>query len=331
MNDTNPAPVSIQKLIALWAFCESGLGGLLFALKIPLTGFLVGGFAVIIISLIAHFTKGDHKQVLQATLLVLMVKAAASPHSPLPAYLAVAFQGVLGALLFRFIKNRMLACILLGTIAMIESAWQKLIVLTLIFGNSFWKALDSFFQSVAQFFHMGKNVSFSFWLIVLYSAIYSVWGLIIGIWAARLPGQLLGEKEFALANIGRETDILVAAKKKNGWVKKLVYLLVILLSIVVIFVAEQKKGAAVYVIFRTLAAIVLLYFVVAPAAKWAVMKLINKSTGKNKQAVENIMQLLPEINLHARAAWRYSKNNYKGISRLQKFVLILILLTTEHE
>jgi len=39
----------------LWALSESGLGGMMFALKIPFTGFFVGGFAVVMLGLIAHF------------------------------------------------------------------------------------------------------------------------------------------------------------------------------------------------------------------------------------------------------------------------------------
>ena len=44
---------AIQRLTALWAFTESGLGGIMHALQIPFTGLLVGGMAVIMISLIA--------------------------------------------------------------------------------------------------------------------------------------------------------------------------------------------------------------------------------------------------------------------------------------
>ncbi len=46
---------AITKLILLWAFSESALGGMLHALRIPLTGLFVGGSAVIFISLIAHY------------------------------------------------------------------------------------------------------------------------------------------------------------------------------------------------------------------------------------------------------------------------------------
>ncbi|MBJ7428659.1 MAG: hypothetical protein JHD28_06865, partial [Bacteroidia bacterium] len=62
---------SIYKLTALWAFAECSLGGLMHLFKIPFTGFFVGGFAVIIIGLIAHFSNQNFKTILQSTILVI--------------------------------------------------------------------------------------------------------------------------------------------------------------------------------------------------------------------------------------------------------------------
>ena len=46
------------RLTALWALIEAGLGGLLHAFHLPFTGIILGGFAVLIISLLAqHFEK----------------------------------------------------------------------------------------------------------------------------------------------------------------------------------------------------------------------------------------------------------------------------------
>ena len=90
---------AVNRLTALWALNESGLGGVLHAAKFPFTGIFVGGFAVILISLIARYSNYSFKAILKATAMVLMIKAAVSPHSPFPAYLAVSFQGLLGALI----------------------------------------------------------------------------------------------------------------------------------------------------------------------------------------------------------------------------------------
>src|SRR4051812_36078262 len=125
---------SVQRLTALWALSESGLGGIMHAMKIPFTGFFLGGFAVVMISLVAHYTKNNMRQVLQATLLVMLVKVAVSPHSPWPAYIAVGFQGLAGALIYRMIPLYALAAPVFGFLALVESALQKFLLTTIIFG-----------------------------------------------------------------------------------------------------------------------------------------------------------------------------------------------------
>ena len=78
---------NIFQLTAIWAFLEVTLGGILHALRVPLTGFLVGGSAVIILAVMSLNTTNKVKTILQATFYVILVKAGASPHSPPPALL----------------------------------------------------------------------------------------------------------------------------------------------------------------------------------------------------------------------------------------------------
>jgi hypothetical protein len=63
-------------LTALWAFVEAGLGGFLHALHLPFTGIVLGGFAVLIISLLAMCYDKPFAKIVQATLIVLAIKAA---------------------------------------------------------------------------------------------------------------------------------------------------------------------------------------------------------------------------------------------------------------
>ena len=95
---------AIQRLTALWAFTESGLGGIMHALQIPFTGLLVGGMAVIMICLIADISEFNYKQILKSAIIVLIVKAMVSPHTPFPAYIAVSFQALLGYAVFSLLR-----------------------------------------------------------------------------------------------------------------------------------------------------------------------------------------------------------------------------------
>jgi len=46
----------VRQLTILWALSESALGGLMHALKVPFTGFFVGGFAVLLLILISWYS-----------------------------------------------------------------------------------------------------------------------------------------------------------------------------------------------------------------------------------------------------------------------------------
>ena len=95
-----PNKSALLKLTYFWAFIEAGLGGLLHFLHIPITGFVVGGFAVVLIVLIAKYSNNNSRMIINALGLVLMIKFLLSPYSPYGAYIAVGFQGILAALIF---------------------------------------------------------------------------------------------------------------------------------------------------------------------------------------------------------------------------------------
>ena len=71
---------AVERLTALWALNEAGLGGLIHAMRVPFTGIVVGSTAVVLIALIAFFAEKKAKAILKATVIVLLIKAAASPH-----------------------------------------------------------------------------------------------------------------------------------------------------------------------------------------------------------------------------------------------------------
>lgn len=117
--------LAIYRLTALWAFIEVGIGGILHAAKIPITGFVVGAMAVTILTLIARLSDENKRAtILQAVIVVVLIKATVTPHSGIGAYLAVLFQGAMSMLFFPLL-NFKLAAILVATLSMAESASQK--------------------------------------------------------------------------------------------------------------------------------------------------------------------------------------------------------------
>jgi hypothetical protein len=169
------------------------------ALKLPLTGALIGGGACAALTALATTTP-THRlpTLLSATGLVLSAKAAAAPHTPPTAYIAVGYQGLSAALIFSLIPNLRLAAPLFTTLAMIESAAQKLLVLTLMFGVDFWTSLNTWLTEASQKASwlpdtLGVNT-----LAMSYLGLYTLWGLLLGVrlgtWPTRaqaLQGPLL--------------------------------------------------------------------------------------------------------------------------------------------
>ena len=110
------------RITALWAFSEAFLGGLLHGFHVPFTGLVLSSFAAVCI---ASLTINDYAKgkILKATLLVIIVKAILSPHTPPTAYFAVFLQGFFGELIFSSRLPFKISALLTGIIE--SSPFQK--------------------------------------------------------------------------------------------------------------------------------------------------------------------------------------------------------------
>ena len=206
----------IPKLTALWAVSESGLGGIFHALKLPFSGLFLGSFAVIIVTFIALNSDKKFKNIFQATIIVLLIKAMVSPHSPFTAYVAVLFQGFLGAIIYSIFKVNLISSIFYGVLALLESGFQKLLMMVLIFGENIWTAFKDFFVELSEKFNLKSLEEVPIILVSGYLLIYFLGGIFAGIFAIRFPNLL--EKEFQNINIDQlsnEEKIPISKKKKN--------------------------------------------------------------------------------------------------------------------
>lgn len=264
---------NIFQLTAIWAFLEVTLGGILHALRVPLTGFLVGGSAVIILAVMSLNTTNKVKTILQATFYVILVKAGASPHSPPPAYLAVAFQGIAAALFFTLVKNFRIAVLLFSIVSMIESASQKFIIMTILYGESIWKAFDSFSKSVLDSFgfQVESNVAYNY--IIGYVLLYSFWGLILGIWIGGVRRRLpLNKKRWTdeVSSVDESESVRKPPRFKSMF---FLYYLMMMVGILGVFIViEEDTNNLIYIVIRSVAAIILVFGVVNPLFKWWLKK-----------------------------------------------------------
>lgn len=311
-------------LTALWAFVESGLGGLMHALHIPFTGIVLGGFSIIIISVIALNGHSPFQNIMKATLVVLAVKASVNPGTPPMAYLAVSFQGLCGALLFSVPRRLMITMILLGVITMLESALQKLLVPTILYGKAWLKALDAFYSYTMQQFGIDSKARFSLWVVYAYLGIYLVWGLVLGIWMYYLPSQLDRRANLYKDLQPVQPNIVEVRKKKKRGMALMIFAVLICISTFFLQPGKNSALSTLVVIFRTITIVLLLVYVVLPLWKIFVTRKLAKAKSENLKVV---LDFMPRISGYVQPLYRHVSANFKGALRLKELVLGLIVIS----
>ncbi len=327
----NERPALIR-LTALWALSEAGLGGLMHLLRTPFTGIFVGGAAVLLIAMIAHVAKRPGPAILRAVVLVLIIKAAVSPHSPPTAYLAVGFQGLLGALLFSRLPSFRLAALLLGALGLLESALQKLLVLTVLFGMPLWESIDVFVDSVLQKFGLlpgGAGAQGSLWLIGLYVGLYLAGGLFIGWLAGRLPAEVKAAAQRLTLPAVRPLTTEGAKKtaRRPFWrrpmMRWIAAILLALLGIYLLAPGAREALAPLWLLVRVAGILAVWYFLAAPLLMGLLQRFLKKKASDYREEVDAALGLLPVFRYLARAAWIETRRQ-KGWRRWKELAVRLI-------
>lgn len=296
--------VIVQRLTALWAFSESGLGGMLHAFKMPFTGLIVGGIAIVLITLIGKFSVNKN-QLLKSLAVVLLVKAIVSPHTPVAAYAAVSFQALIAYFFFTAFKINMLTIMLVSVLAMIESAIQKLLLLTFFFGHSFWKATDELVAFIARQFGV-MPVDGSAWLIGLYLGIYITGGILTGIFINYFLRNMSVRKQYIAFN---SSELALPAKRithKNVQTAKLLLTLSIISILLFLFASDSQTAisSTIKAIAWTTTAIVVWYVIINPVLMKILNWILGKSRSKYAKDLDDTLSFLPEINQLTVAAWK---------------------------
>ncbi len=336
----------VDILIALWALAESALGGILHAFRIPLTGLFVNSCAVLLMVLIATATD-KRGTILRATLIVMIIKGIVSPHTPLTAFIAVGFQGLMGELLLRSKKYLLLSSITLGVVTLLQSALQKILLLTIIYGNSLWETIDVFVNFILKqipFIAIQKNpVHFSFWLIVTYVGIHIIAGILVGIMASRMPAwlekELRQQRSILRIREGVTNFEISMRKKKRSWLKKpSTFFILSLATIIIVFsyifpdISETQGLQAIIMIVRSTCILILWYAVAGPYLFKLSKHFLRSKQNAHAREVEKTMRILIPIRYIIFETWNDSAQ-FTGIRRMKNFIKLSLIniLSTEFE
>lgn len=335
------------RLVALWVISEGLVGGIIHGFHLPFSGIFLSGFAVVCICLIGYCAyAGDEKQaiysskngaslsrgvVFKATILVCIFKMMLSPQSPPTAYFAVLFQGIVGQLLFLNIKRFKVSCILLGFLALVESAIQRILVLVVLYGAGFWQSVNEF---ITKLTHQNEISNYTLFLALGYVILHGILGVLIGIWSARLipKSQEAVQEEFLIAPLDVNTDFVAGPVRRKKWkmLKSFIFLAWLFLM-VLFFQSLFKIGKPIlptykvlHVLLRSVLIFLTWYFLIVPLLLRYIKRQLLVQRQKASGDIARIFVLLPTIENIFRESWRLSAK-YSGVKRGRLFWKIVLL------
>ncbi|MBL7738817.1 MAG: hypothetical protein JNK14_06325 [Chitinophagaceae bacterium] len=318
------------RLIALWVLSEAMLGGIIHGLKIPVSGLVVGGCAVICICLIAWYVpkKGA---IIKATLIVAIFKMMLSPQAPPPAYIAVFFQGLLGELLFWKRRLYAVSCFVLALLALLESGLQRILMLTIVYGNDLWKAINDFINGLTK---QKTTTNYSLLIGGGYVLIHIIGGMITGWIASILPGRIAAwsrdpANRIIITTKG-ELTLPVRAAKKKKWLKKGV--LVIWIVLTLLYVQSYYKigtpllpsHVSLKILLRSLIIVLSWVFIIGPLLKQLLHYWLQKKQARSQQDIQQVLELLPVTQQLVAESWRTTPGT-KGWKRVKASVKKILI------
>jgi hypothetical protein len=347
IEETSPANEELYyRLITLWVISESVAGGIIHGLHLPFSGMFLSGFAVLCICLIGYYQGGKKGNtpsvnprltkkgaILKATIIVCIFKMILSPNTPPSAYFAVFFQGFMGQILFINLKHFKLSCILLGFLALVESAAQRIIVLVLLYGSGFWNAVNEFITKLTQ----AKVITnYSMMLAIAYISIHGIFGILIGMWAYRLVHKSQFWKNTQPDLLIAELDTGTQFKPRSSLPKKRkivrsIFIFIWILLLLFFFQSLLKIGKpvlpsskALQIILRSSLIFLTWYFLASPLITGFIKKKLQNQKEKSKRDINRILLLLPSTENIFRTSWRLSSSR-TGVKRIGFFWKIVLM------
>jgi len=323
-------------LIALWAVCEGMLGGIIHGLNLPISGLIVGGAAVIIISLIGfYFPKRG--AILQATLFVCIFKMMLSPHSPIPAYIAVGFQGLTGEFFFIVLPSVLktgvrnifrVCCTVFAAMALTESGVQRIFTLTIIYGKQFWEAVDTFISGITGTEELTR---YSYYVAGAYVLLHLLAGIVIGKIAGNIPYNIKKwrhELNISVRDFEQFTYVVPRKPKRrlrNGLLVVWVLLLIIFLqSVLTSGEPLVQEGTILNIIVRSVLIILTWHFIVSPVVTYFLKRWLRKQSERKTTAVHEIRTLIPATQNLFGVCWQASQGK-RGMKRLMLFMKLVLV------
>lgn len=312
------------RLVTLWAICEAFAGGLMHGANIPMTGMVISGLAVTCIILISYHTS-VRLGIIRATLLVCMAKLALSPHSPPTAYIAVGFQGLMGQLLLTGKRFFTVKAVLLGILSLVESAVQRILVLLIIFGKSFWQAFDQYIQKLTG---DTKSNSYAIKIAVAYIILHAIAGCLVGYFATRVAQKARQWKSehpewiFPVQHRSDENPVVQKKRLRTGKIILMAAWVLLLVSWLRPDTGFLPKGEALEILIRSILIVGGWLLFVAPWIMKLFRLLLKKKENQYSKDLQMVMNMIPVTRKIFTKCWQES-GICKGWARVSRLIQLL--------
>lgn len=327
-----PATGVVTRVTALWAFSEAFLGGILHGFKVPFAGLALSLVAAICMALIAVYDS-TKAALLKATLVVIAVKFVLSPQTPPMAYVAVLVEGLAGEMFLLRRRSLHAGAFFLSVFCLLYSAFQHLLILTIVFGKDFWNALDIFLNGITKSF-ISKSQHYSLYLVLFYVGCYFVAGIAGGVFCNRLIRKIQSGKkppiieEFANTALNQPAAGNATGKNKKVSLRYILaglLLLLLVASYTPLFSGTVLKSKTGEVILRGLLIMLAWNFLLSPLLIAAIGNWVNAYKNRRGEKLREIIALLPGIKTIVQFSWQKTANTSR-YRRLQQFLSNTVML-----
>jgi nucleoside-triphosphatase THEP1 len=231
----------------------------------------------------------------------------------------------LGEVLFWRRKFFFVSCILFAVLALLESGLQRIAVLTLVYGNDLWKAINEFLNGLT-----GQQTRTNYSLVIggIYVLLHLITGFIVGFWAGVLPQKInLWNKNYSLSIQNSEPEKIEPRKRKRF--KK--SLLIIWAVLFLLYVQSEfsfgpqllPSHISLRIFIRSLLIVLTWYLVIGPLLKQLLSRWLQKKQQGLNEEIRQILGLIPLTKTIVQKSWEFS-NSKKGFARIVLFGKVVL-------
>jgi len=222
---------------------------------------------------------------------------------------------------------------------------QKIFILTLVFGNTLWESIDQFASFVINKFIVQGNVvdfRFSYLLVGLYLGLHVFVGILIGLFASKLPfwiGDVIQDDRLDITSFNNTKTELTKKKKvkhKRWWQRPsgIIFISFVLIMVVLSYLyPELGSNKATEILFMTLRALLIMiiwYSLLGPLALKYLRRFLKKKENLYASEISKIVDSFPHLRSLVSYCWKISSPE-KGYRKIKSFLIYLVsfLLVTD--